>query len=146
MNTARDYSEMNEDVRKMMVWDGGGGAGGAWGRVPVRRARLRRLAGRLLLFLPRQRRRPVPRPVPPTAQGAQGVHPCSVRHAARRHVGRPDPDAFKNHFRDRLGAGTATDGLPVYNHSDPYQRDHVHELRETEAATAAGDPAAAALH
>lgn len=55
-------------------------------------------------------------------------------------------DAFLNHFTDRVGGGSSTDGLPIYCRCCPHQCDHGDELRETEAAAATGGPAAAVLH
>ena len=53
---------------------------------------------------------------------------------------------LKNRFPDRVGAGTSADGLPNYDHCSARQRDHAHEVRETEKAAMTGDPAAAVLH
>ena len=53
---------------------------------------------------------------------------------------------LKNRFADRVGAGTSADGLPNYDHCSARQRDHAHEVRETEKAAMTADPAAAVLH
>ena len=53
---------------------------------------------------------------------------------------------LKNRFADRVGAGTSAGGLPDYDHCSARQRDHAHEVRETEKAAMTGDPAAAVLH
>lgn len=50
-------------------------------------------------------------------------------------------DIFKERFADRVTAGTATDGNPVYGNCEIHRRDHVHVLRKVETlACPAGDP------
>ena len=181
MDTMREYGEIDEGVRKMMVEAvaggladgdaegggsaaGGGGGGGtaAIGTPPAAAAASAqegpgdgcRCGGLGCGGWPGASTSPdsddglSPDPSRPQRRVRRGyIHAASyMRRVAMWAVPTRNADAFRNYFRDRLGAGTATDGLSVYNHSNPHQRDHAHELRETEAAAAAGDPAAAALH
>ena len=146
MDVLRDYGEIDECVRKMIVEveeeeeeEAGGGGPGKARRRRRRRAAAAAAAAGTSPDPPGRRRRMVRK---------------GYIHAARDNSGNvnvwADPsrgvNVLLNRFADRVNAGTAADRLANYDRCAVRQNDHTHDLRESEEAAMTGDPAAARLH